>query len=367
MTLNVKEFDDQVLEHVNSQLRRTGVAPVIAVACVVIAGGLWCARYYAAGVVVLGLGLVGALVAYQTDTKKRTSRVHYGLAPELSARFSEIQRAVKALASANGVWHIVTEEPDWSTARGGNIRVVVNRSVVRVERVAPRFIDIDNVETWGIDLGEIALYFLPDRLLVWRGKRYGTISYEGLEVVFSYSQFIEQGEVPEDARVLEYVWQHARKDGGPDRRFSENRRIPLVQYGDVTLSSTGAGGLDLRLHVSNASCAERFVEIMRGVGGWARGKHRPRSEQAESQGRQRAPALGTTSPSAYEILQIQPGCSGNEIRAAYHRLAKMYHPDQVRNLGPEFRELAERRMKEINVAYAQLEHLCNQLGSAGGE
>jgi DnaJ-class molecular chaperone len=98
-----------------------------------------------------------------------------------------------------------------------------------------------------------------------------------------------------------------------------------------------------------------------------RGKHRPRSEQAESEGRRPAPDLGTTSPSAYEILQIQPGCSGNEIRAAYHRLAKMYHLDQVRNLGPEFRELAERRMKEINVAYGELEHLCNQPGSERGE
>jgi DnaJ-domain-containing protein 1 len=32
----------------------------------------------------------------------------------------------------------------------------------------------------------------------------------------------------------------------------------------------------------------------------------------------------------------------------------MYHPDKVAGLGPEFGELAERRMKEINAAYAEL-------------
>jgi curved DNA-binding protein CbpA len=35
-------------------------------------------------------------------------------------------------------------------------------------------------------------------------------------------------------------------------------------------------------------------------------------------------------------------------------MAKLYHPDKVAFLAPEFRELAERKMKEINAAYQQL-------------
>jgi curved DNA-binding protein CbpA len=35
-------------------------------------------------------------------------------------------------------------------------------------------------------------------------------------------------------------------------------------------------------------------------------------------------------------------------------MAKMYHPDRLANLAPEFIELAEERMKEINLAYDTL-------------
>ena len=40
--------------------------------------------------------------------------------------------------------------------------------------------------------------------------------------------------------------------------------------------------------------------------------------------------------------------------SAYRKLVQQYHPDKVANLAPEFRELAERRMKEINAAYQRL-------------
>jgi hypothetical protein len=56
----------------------------------------------------------------------------------------------------------------------------------------------------------------------------------------------------------------------------------------------------------------------------------------------------------YEILGIEPTASKEEITRAYRDMAKKYHPDTVANLAPEFRELAEQRMKAINAAYDQL-------------
>jgi len=58
--------------------------------------------------------------------------------------------------------------------------------------------------------------------------------------------------------------------------------------------------------------------------------------------------------SPYEVLGISPGASAEEITAAYRKLAQMYHPDKVANLAPEYKEIAERRMKEINEAYERL-------------
>ena len=50
----------------------------------------------------------------------------------------------------------------------------------------------------------------------------------------------------------------------------------------------------------------------------------------------------------YSILGVPAAATTEEIRAAYRRLARQYHPDL--NTGPE----AETRMKEINQAYATL-------------
>ena len=49
--------------------------------------------------------------------------------------------------------------------------------------------------------------------------------------------------------------------------------------------------------------------------------------------------------SCYSILGVPRTATTGEIRAAYRRLARMYHPDL--NAGPE----AEARMQEINEAY----------------
>ena len=51
----------------------------------------------------------------------------------------------------------------------------------------------------------------------------------------------------------------------------------------------------------------------------------------------------------YSVLGLTPGASEDEIKKAYKRLAKQYHPDVTGN-SPE----AERKMQEINAAYDEL-------------
>jgi DnaJ-domain-containing protein 1 len=53
------------------------------------------------------------------------------------------------------------------------------------------------------------------------------------------------------------------------------------------------------------------------------------------------------------VLGVVESASVEEIRKSYRVLMSQYHPDKVASLGSELRILAERKSKEINVAYRQ--------------
>lgn len=60
----------------------------------------------------------------------------------------------------------------------------------------------------------------------------------------------------------------------------------------------------------------------------------------------------------YEVLGISPGASQDEIKSAYRKLVKQYHPDQFRD--NPLQELAQEKLAQINEAYNMLMN-----GSAG--
>lgn len=56
----------------------------------------------------------------------------------------------------------------------------------------------------------------------------------------------------------------------------------------------------------------------------------------------------------FRILGLKPGASGEEIKAAYKRLAAQYHPDKVQHLGKDFQKLAHEKFIAIQKAYNEL-------------
>lgn len=55
----------------------------------------------------------------------------------------------------------------------------------------------------------------------------------------------------------------------------------------------------------------------------------------------------------HEVLGVAADASRVEISAAYKRKIREYHPDRVAQMGHEIRDVAERKSKQINMAYEQ--------------
>ena len=54
---------------------------------------------------------------------------------------------------------------------------------------------------------------------------------------------------------------------------------------------------------------------------------------------------------AYDVLEIAPQASDEEVKKAYRKMAVKYHPDKVSYLGEEIQQAANEKFKKVNEAY----------------
>lgn len=66
-----------------------------------------------------------------------------------------------------------------------------------------------------------------------------------------------------------------------------------------------------------------------------------------------------SSDNAYKILEIDKSVSDDEVKRAYRKMAKKYHPDRVGHLGKEHQEGAEEKFRQVQEAY---EHIQKERG-----
>ena len=57
----------------------------------------------------------------------------------------------------------------------------------------------------------------------------------------------------------------------------------------------------------------------------------------------------------YKVLGVSPKADDEEIRRAYHELARKYHPDRYTN--SDLADLASEKMKEVNAAYEEIQNI----------
>jgi len=58
--------------------------------------------------------------------------------------------------------------------------------------------------------------------------------------------------------------------------------------------------------------------------------------------------------SAYEVLEVTPDVSDDEIKKVYRKMAVKYHPDKVSYLGEDYVESAKEKFQRINEAYERI-------------
>lgn len=58
---------------------------------------------------------------------------------------------------------------------------------------------------------------------------------------------------------------------------------------------------------------------------------------------------------AYKVLEIDKTVADDEVKKAYRKMAKKYHPDKVVHLGKEYQEAAEEKFRQVQKAYETIQ------------
>jgi len=181
-------------------------------------------------------GLIWAIYA---DKVRKTVVLFYNLETHIEEAFQNLHNTFDSLRSCSRIWHIqsqgdITTSHDWKVNAGA--QTLVKRDKIYPFAGSPPYFKC-NVEIPAIPAGRQKLFFLPDRILVWNSNGVGAVSFEQLEVNFGEQRFIESDYVPSGTRVVDKTWKYVNKKGGPDKRFNNNRELPIVLYEAILLSS----------------------------------------------------------------------------------------------------------------------------------
>ena len=207
--------------------------------------------------------IVGYIQLRRLDASRKTVTLDYGFDPAQAQGWSTFEQSFLALTSSRVVWHLASRAQNLDLKRSAGASQSVSRQCIGLARYLPRFFKC-NVIPAVMPAGKQQLYFFPDRILVFHGSRVGAVPYSDLQVAASTSKFVEEGAVPTDSVVVGQTWKYINKSGGPDRRFKDNRQIPVVEYGHLRLTS--ASGLQEEFQTSRRDAPAVFAQGIQAIG-----------------------------------------------------------------------------------------------------
>ncbi|HST59248.1 MAG TPA: DUF4236 domain-containing protein [Longimicrobium sp.] len=259
-----------LLDQVRAAETRTAMAPLAGIVAgftimLLLAGEA--PGWLAVAAALIGTGLAAWL--HVRDLAGRTVVLFYDLEPDAQAAYQEVHAAFARLARAHGAWNVQARADTQDRRRNAGATQLVQRQSVRLGMGVPAVIRT-NVDVPAIPCGAETLHFFPDRLLVSSPQGIGAIPYHQLEITVESHPFIEEERVPADASQVGTTWRYVNRNGSPDRRFADNRQLPVLLYEQVAFTSPG--GLREVVQLSATGGGNSFRSAIEALGRLARVK-----------------------------------------------------------------------------------------------
>lgn len=269
---DVQAMRDEGFAELLDELNQKQNQAKLSVWLTVLAAGVGAIAFMAsgtAGLVAFALMIPAYFIGRWLDSYRRSAVMFYEMDDKASSAYETMTQSFDVLNQCQRKWHMaaggdVRDLTTWKRNAGAS--QLVDKKPTTLGYGLPVVIK-SNVTPPLMHVGRQILYFFPDLALVEDGGRFGAVSYSNLHVRWQDSRFIEDGGVPGDARVVGQTWKHPNKSGGPDRRFKDNRQIPICMYETMSLSSSS--GVNEAVQFSRTDVSAAFSQSLRALPGQA--------------------------------------------------------------------------------------------------
>lgn len=199
--------------------------------------------------------IAAVVIVFQYDCLKKSVVLMYDVDDSILPACQGLHAVVAEMSRCGAMWCISAQGDVYDPKYHAGAGQLVNRRRVSASFRDPPYVKT-NVAVPVLPVGQKTLYFLPDRVLVYAANGIGAISYCDLQFSAKDTKFIEEGSVPHDAKVVDKTWRYVNKGGGPDRRFNNNRELPVCLYEELDVRSTS--GLREVLQLSRIGLTQRL-------------------------------------------------------------------------------------------------------------
>lgn len=179
-----------------------------------------------------------------------------------SKKYETLIDSIKRINTSKKMWLLQSKAQVYDSKYHAGAGYLVNRKVFTIAKDADRYIKT-NIDVYALKLDHKIIYLFPDRLILKSNNQYGVVSYKNLDLEIDDYQFIESESVPSDGKIIDKTWQYVNKKGGPDRRFKNNKELPVLKYELLTITSKS--GLHEQLVFSKLGNCSYFKESISNI------------------------------------------------------------------------------------------------------
>lgn len=252
---NINQEYNEIIQRIKTVILLNKISTILILCFMLIFGAVSSSTYIVLGLLLPILGIILKIIVH---TK---GRIDFKYSFDDYYRDKYRSRILKwiELNKSNKLWQITQERQNDNTKRTAGASKTINRIPIRINKKKPFYFNSETTIIQ-IKLYKEEIFILPDKILVHKKNDFWLVDYDSVKISEENIRFVESSSVPKDAQIVDYTWQYVNKNGSPDKRFADNRRLPVCLYGEITMISNQ--GLNVCIECSNSELANNLAQYL---------------------------------------------------------------------------------------------------------